>query len=107
MMDEIFALLAEGKILEAMEKGEFDNLPGKGKPVIVEDWTGIPVQLQIAYKILKNSGYVPAEVMLQKEITLLTSSLSKAPSAAEKQRLKRELADKTMRYNMLMEKGRG
>ncbi|WP_291321914.1 DnaJ family domain-containing protein [Desulfonatronospira sp.] len=65
---DIFAKKAEERILEAMEKGELDNLPGSGKPLELKDDSHIPPEMRIAYKILKNSGYVPPEMELQKEI---------------------------------------
>ncbi|MEG3132091.1 DUF1992 domain-containing protein [Rouxiella sp. T17] len=58
---------AERKILEAQRKGEFDNLPGAGSPLILDDDSGVPQELRVAYRILKNAGYVPAELQDRKE----------------------------------------
>ncbi|UQZ88978.1 DUF1992 domain-containing protein [Deltaproteobacteria bacterium Smac51] len=52
------AIIAERKIREAMEEGQFDNLPGKGKPLKLEDLSHLPPELRMAYTILKNSGYL-------------------------------------------------
>ncbi len=57
-----FELIAERKIAEAAERGEFDDLPGRGKPLDLEDDALVPEDLRMAYRILKNAGYVPAEV---------------------------------------------
>ncbi len=65
---DIFAKKAEERILKALEKGELDNLPGRGKPLDLTDDSHIPSDMRIAYKILKNAGYAPPEVELQKEI---------------------------------------
>ena len=65
---DILASIAERKIREAMARGEFDNLPGKGKPIVQEDLSGVPEELRMAYKILKNAGFVPPEVELSNEI---------------------------------------
>jgi len=46
-------IIAERKIQEAILNGELDNLPGKGKPLQLEDESGIPKELRLAYKILK------------------------------------------------------
>ena len=46
--------IAEKRIAEAMDKGEFDNLPGRGKPLEIEDLSAVPEDLRMAYKILKN-----------------------------------------------------
>lgn len=58
---------AERKILEAQRKGEFDNLPGAGSPLTLDDDSGVPKELRMAYRILKNAGYVPAELQDRKE----------------------------------------
>ncbi|WP_420170527.1 DnaJ family domain-containing protein, partial [Paenibacillus larvae] len=38
-----------------------DNLPGQGKPLVLENWSSVPEDLRLAYKILKNSGHLPEE----------------------------------------------
>ncbi|HEY6118973.1 MAG TPA: DUF1992 domain-containing protein [Pyrinomonadaceae bacterium] len=60
--------LVEKKIREAMEKGEFDNLPGKGKPV---DLTENPFEnpdLRMVHRLLKNAGFAPAFIEERKSI---------------------------------------
>lgn len=65
---EIFSRIAEGKIKEAIRNGEFENLPGRGKPLRLDDLSSVPEELRAAYIILKNAGIVPEELQLQKEI---------------------------------------
>ncbi len=65
---QVFEKIAERRIQEAMERGEFENLEGKGKPLVLEDLSHVPEELRMAYKILKNAGYLPPEVQLMKEI---------------------------------------
>lgn len=49
----------EEKIKEAVKNGEFDNLPGKGKPLdLTDDMPGLSSELKMAYKVLKNAGYL-------------------------------------------------
>lgn len=61
--------LAEEKILEALERGELDDLPGKGKPIPPEEGLQfVPEEMRAAFRILRNSGYVPEEVRLLREI---------------------------------------
>lgn len=57
----ISALLAEQKILKAMEEGQFDNLPGRGRPQKLEDLSHLPPELRLAYTVLKNSGFIAEE----------------------------------------------
>jgi hypothetical protein len=64
-------LLAEKKIEEAVSRGEFDHLPGAGRPLDLDDDPLIPEELRIAYRILKNAGFVPPEVQTLNEIAAL------------------------------------
>jgi Domain of unknown function (DUF1992) len=63
--------LVEQKILEAAARGEFDDLPGAGRPLDLDDDPLIPEDLRLAYRILKNAGFVPPEVETVKEIAAL------------------------------------
>lgn len=68
--------IAEEKILEAARRGEFDHLPGTGKPLPEEDDLAlVPPDLRMAYRVLKNAGYVPEEVRLRREIEDVTRLL--------------------------------
>ena len=49
-----FSCLAEERIREAQKNGAFDNLPGKGKPLVLEDFSLVPADLRLAYYVLKN-----------------------------------------------------
>ena len=80
------ASIAERKIREAMERGELDDLPGEGKPLELEDLRGVPEDLRMAYKLLKNAGYTPEEVAAQKEIARTEDLL--AGLTDEQERLK-------------------
>ncbi|TIH14692.1 DUF1992 domain-containing protein [Marinifilum sp. JC120] len=62
------AAIAESRIKEAERKGEFKDLPGKGKPLELDDDSMIPPELRMAYKALKNGGYLPPEMQLRKDI---------------------------------------
>ena len=52
------ALVAEEKIREAMAERDFDNLPGAGKPLPLDDDSHLPPDVRMARKILKNAGYL-------------------------------------------------
>ena len=60
--------IAEDIIAAAVARGELDNLPGQGKPLVLDDDSGIPPELRAGYRILKNSGYLPPEIALRCEI---------------------------------------
>ena len=57
-----FELIAERKIEEALARGEFDGLPGEGRPLELDDDALVPEELRMAYRILKNAGFAPQEV---------------------------------------------
>ena len=52
---DIFAAISERRIQEAIREGLFDNLEGRGKPLVFEDETWIPEDLRMAYRVLKNA----------------------------------------------------
>jgi hypothetical protein len=60
--------IAEERIREAIQRGEFENLPGSGEPLKFNDDLHIPDDLRLAYKILKNADCLPPELELKKEI---------------------------------------
>lgn len=67
----VLELLAEQKICEAVSRGEFDNLPGAGRPLELNDNPLVPEELRAAYRLLKNAGFVPPELEARNEITSL------------------------------------
>ena len=52
-------------IREAQERGEFDNLPGAGKPLSVEPWKD---EWGMAHHVLKQAGETLPWIALGKEI---------------------------------------
>lgn len=78
--------LAEERIRDAIQRGEFDNLPGSGKPLNLEDDRHIPDDLRLAYKILKNAECLPPELELKKEIRKAEELLSSVADEGEKYR---------------------
>jgi hypothetical protein len=55
------------QILEAQARGDFDNLPGTGKPLSLEP-NPYASDREMAYKILKDAGYAPEWIELDKSI---------------------------------------
>jgi hypothetical protein len=72
--------LAERKLAEAVSRGELDDLPGQGKPLELEHDPLVPEDLRLAYRILKNAGYLPPEVEQINEIGELERLVSNDPS---------------------------
>ena len=67
--------IAEARIREAMASGQLDDLPGQGKPLNLDDDSGVPEEFRLAYRILKNSGLVPPEIELRGRIDVLEETL--------------------------------
>ena len=82
-MDAI-TIIAEERIREASERGAFDDLPGAGRPLELEDDSHIPEDLSLAYKLLKNAGYVPEEVADRKEAQDIMDALERCDDEREK-----------------------
>jgi len=93
--------IAEKRIREAMEKGEFENLEGKGRPLKFEDDSFVPPDLRMAYKILKNAGYLPPEIEAEREIRTTMDLLKNAQDEEERYRQVRKLNVIVMKINML------
>ncbi len=62
------SVIAEQKIQAALRKGDLNSEKWKNKPLPEEDDRFVPEDLKMAYKILKNSGYLPPEIEERKEI---------------------------------------
>ena len=93
--------LVERKIQEAMERGEFDNLPGQGKPLPLEEDSHIPEELRVAYKILKNADCLPPELEAKKEIRQMEDLLVNIPDEKERYKLIKRINYMIMRLNMM------
>ncbi|MDA2242478.1 DUF1992 domain-containing protein [Bacillus cereus group sp. Bc222] len=66
---------AERHIRDAQTKGEFDNLPGSGEPLVLDDDSHIPSELRAGYRLLKNAGCLPPELEQRKEAVELADLL--------------------------------
>lgn len=97
----LFQRLAEQRILEAQRKGEFDNLPGKGKPLELEDLSWVPQDLRIGYKVLKNARVLPPEAELLKDIRTLEDLLKHVEDDGGRRALAKSIQWKIIHLDML------
>jgi hypothetical protein len=95
-----FDKIVERKIKEAMERGEFDELPGRGERLKLEDDSHVPEDLRLAYKILKNADCLPPELELKKEIRQTEDLLENVSDEKEKYRLIKRINFQIMKLNM-------
>ena len=83
--------LAEEQILSAIRRGEFEDLPGQGQPLNLDDDNGVPEELRVAFRLLRNAGCLPAEIGLRNEIHEVETLLGQVEIDAEQQSLRRRL----------------
>ena len=101
---DCFAKIAEQRIREALENGEFDNLEGHGRPIRIEDETWIPEDLRMVYRFLKNAGCIPPELEARNEVVNLFSVMNTLDDDKERLKKIRELNFKLLKINMMRKK---
>jgi DnaJ homologue, subfamily C, member 28, conserved domain len=79
-----FEKIIEDRIKKAQHRGDFENLPGAGKPLNLLDDQHIPEDLRLAFKILKNADCLPPEIELKKEILRTEDLLANMTDTAER-----------------------
>ena len=103
---DIIADWIEQKILAAQAKGEFENLPGAGQPINLDDDVFVPDDLKVAYRVLKNAGVQPVELTVYQEIQELRKQLNddKNLNYEDSQKLRCRLVAKESQFNIAMER---
>jgi hypothetical protein len=101
-----FQKKVDEKIKEAIARGEFDNLPRKGKPLDLDAYFATPEHLRMGYSILKSADVIPEEMELLRQIEGLKKSLDSSTTPMEKKALRQQLSEKLTNLNMRMEHNR-
>lgn len=74
--------LTEKRLREAIENGEFDNLPGKGQPIDLQENPFEDPDLRVVHRLLRDAGFAPAWIEERKDIdaglALAQTKLSRA-----------------------------
>lgn len=96
--------LADEKIRDAMERGEFDRLPLAGKPLPPDSNAFVPEDLRIAYKLLKDAGFLPPEMELSKEIVSLKELLATVDGEGERRKLRLRIDELRLRLDLLLKR---
>lgn len=89
-MDSL-SLIAEQKIVKAMQEKDFNSPKWKNRPLPLDDDRGVPEDLKMAYKILKMSGYLPKEIEERKEIKKLEDLIACTEDEHERLRQMKKL----------------
>ncbi len=101
-----FDKLVESMIKEAQERGDFDNLPGKGKPIDLSAYFDTPEEVRMAYSILKNAGMNSREVDLLKEIAGLKQVHAAVLDEKKKREIGKEIEKKQIEFSLMIERQR-
>ena len=99
-----FERIVEAMIKEAMARGEFDNLPGKGKPIDLTDYFETPEDVRLANSVLKSAGMTSHEVDLLREIAELKQALAAVLDEKRKQELQKQIQQKQVEFSLRMER---
>ena len=96
---DILAVIAEQKILQAMQERDLSDSKYKYKPLPLEDDSFVPDDLKMAYKILKNSGFLPPEIEERKEVKRLEDLITSTSDEGERLRQMKKLDVLLMKIN--------
>lgn len=97
--DEISRHLAE-----AAKSGELRTAPSYGKPLSMNDgWDDTPAEFRMAFKMLKDSGYVPPEIALFHEGAQLRQRIQACADSDERKRLAAELSSLEQKIALRLE----
>jgi hypothetical protein len=92
--------MAEERIRQAQDEGQFQDLPGRGEPLDLDCDPLMPADLRMAYTLLKNAGFVPPEIQQEKEIDSMLELISHLEDVEERYRQIRKLNYLVMQLNM-------
>lgn len=105
-MLDFSTIVSEQRIKKAYEDGEFENLPGYGKPLNLDDDRGVPEELKMAHRIMKNAGFTTDEMNIKKEMMRIEDLIRVCDNEEEEQELKQNLNEKLLKYNSMLSKKR-
>lgn len=100
----VLGAIAERRIQEALERGAFDNLPGAGHPLHLDDMSHVPEELRMAYTILRNANCLPPELEERKDIQRLADLLENCNDERERVRQMERLRFLILRTRMRHER---
>jgi hypothetical protein len=98
--------LAEARITEAIQRGDFDDLPGAGRPLELEDLSRVPPHLRAGHRLLRNANVLPPEMELRRQNYSLDRLIEATSDLEEREELKRRRRENELRYSLLVERRR-
>ena len=95
--------LVEQRISAAAARGEFDNMPGAGEPLALDDDALVPEEVRVANRIMKNAGFVPPAVEHLRALCDLQNEAGNTEDPATRRRLQAKM----LALDMALESLRG
>ncbi len=90
------------------QTGELRRIPGFGEPLNLDDgYLETPTELRMAHKILKNAGYVPAEIEMLQQLAAMREALNATRDSERQRDLKVKIAEMQQRVSMMLDATRG
>jgi hypothetical protein len=93
----------EKLIDEWVSQNPEEHLPGKGKPLDLEEYFRWPEDKRMGYSLLRNAGCVPPEVRLLQEIDSLQQSIDRCNDPEKRQCLRDRLQARQVEFNLHLE----
>ncbi|MEO5697427.1 MAG: DUF1992 domain-containing protein [Burkholderiaceae bacterium] len=92
-------------LADAQRSGELQSAPSWGKPLDLDDgFARTPDELRMAFKALKEAGFVPPEVETMRRIAALRQVIDADPCAPEAEAMRKRLSDLRQHLALRLEK---
>jgi hypothetical protein len=101
-----FDKIVEELIKKAQERGEFDNLPGEGKPIDLTEYFETPEDVRVAQSVLKNAGFTSREVELLNEIAKLRQTPDGTSDEKKMLEIQKKIQERQIEFSLRMERRR-
>ena len=90
---------------ESQRSGELQSAASWGKPLDLNDaYAQTPEALRMAFKALKDAGFVPPEVETMKQIAALRQVVDAAPDAPQAEAMRKRLGELQQQLALRLEK---
>ncbi|HKX42552.1 MAG TPA: DUF1992 domain-containing protein [Burkholderiaceae bacterium] len=90
---------------ESQRSGELQAAKSYGRPLAFGDgYEETPTELRLAFKMLKDSGFVPPEVETMRQIAQLREQVASTADAAQAEALRKRLSELQQHLALRLEK---
>jgi DnaJ-like protein len=96
----------DNMIKAAIERGEFDDLKGKGKPIDLDAYFAMPEDVRMGFSILKSNNFVPEEIDRLKEIAEIKEQIALSEDEEARVKLKKLLDERSLALSMILERNK-